>query len=152
MKRDLVNNLAVSQGITPQVVTGTNTTVNGDTIDLVTAIAAMLTVNMGVSGDVLAPALRADFRLEESDDGASWSQCADADLLPVEGAVVVSGKTGVFASVEDAADDDAAYKVGYRGNKRYVRVQTDLVGAHAAGFALSALAVLKEREMPQPLA
>lgn len=152
MKRDLVNNLAVGKALAPAVQTGTDVSVNGDGIDLKTAIAAMLSVTMGPSGDTLSASLRADFRIEESDDNVTYTQVADADLLPSDGAVVVSGKTGVFASIDDNANDDVALKVGYRGTKRYIRLSIDLVGAHAVGFATGATYQLKEREMPQPLA
>lgn len=149
MKRDLSSNVKVAKALTAQAVTGTDTSVNGDGIEVGPEIAAMFTAVMGPSGDALGPALRADFRLEESDDDISYSAVADEDLTGTP--VVVAGKTGVIASIDDAAEDDAAVKGGYRGSKKYCRMVVDLVGAHASGFAVAATAILKPTEMPQPL-
>lgn len=139
----------MERGLAPQTVTGTDTAVNGAGIDLGPndpAIGVMFTVDMGVSGDVLAPALRADFRLEESDDDITYTACADEDIYD---AVTVSGKTGVMASVDDAAEDDAVFKSGYRGVKRYVRAAIDLVGAHSSGFPVAIAVLTKRDKMPQ---
>lgn len=149
MKRDLQNNLKVERGLAPQTVTGTDATVNGESIDLGPndpAIGIMVDLDMGVSGDVLAPALRADFRLQESDDNSNWTDVADADVYD---AVAVSGKTGVIASIDDPAEDDAVYKSGYRGVKRYIRPVIDLVGAHASGFPCAIRVTTKRDKMPQ---
>ncbi|WP_353641328.1 hypothetical protein [Mesorhizobium sp. WSM2239] len=55
--------------------------------------------------------------LEESDDNSSWSDVAAADL------------NGSFTVIDGADDDAQTFKVGYKGNKRYIRAVTTVAGA-----------------------
>ena len=58
------------------------------------------------------------FTVQESDDNSTWAAVADADLY-YDSEPVIDG----------AADDDQKYKIGYKGNKRYMRVITVVSGA-----------------------
>jgi len=60
------------------------------------------------------------FALEHSDDNSSFSAVsADDAVMPGGGDI---GANGVFGTIDDSADDSACFRVGYVGDKRYVRV------------------------------
>lgn len=56
-----------------------------------------------------------EFQVEESDDDSSWSAVADDDL------------DGDEPSVSEAGDE-GKHRIGYTGNKRYLRVTTSVSG------------------------
>lgn len=64
--------------------------------------------------------------LEDSPDNSTWTNVAAADLEFTEaGAINSSGQV----VIDGAADDDQAYKIGYAGSERYLRVSTTVAGA-----------------------
>ena len=107
MYRDMNSNLDVNESIRPQVATGA---VNGETVDLRGADSAVIGVSIGAisgtSGD-------AAVTLEESDDGTSFSDVADADILGSEPTALAA---------------NTAYQFGYIGESRYVRAVFALGG------------------------
>lgn len=58
--------------------------------------------------------------LQESDDNSTYTSIADADILGIEPALVLT-------------DDNVIKKAGYLGRKRYVRVITTVSGATTGG-------------------
>ena len=97
--------LATLSGTTP---------VAGNIVDLADVGAATLAVVTGTVADAGAAA-GIVFEVQESDTtaAADFTAVADADLLGLESQLSV---------IEDTEDDVAKGLVGYRGNKRYVRV------------------------------
>lgn len=71
------------------------------------AVTAVIQVGLLTMGEFA-------FKLLESDDDVSYSEVADADLI------------GTEPTVNDASDDEQCYRVGYKGSKRYVRVDLDV--------------------------
>jgi hypothetical protein len=62
-------------------------------------------------------------KLEESDSAATgFSAVAEADMLLDYGNNDGSVTTGVWATIDAAAEDDKIYTCGYIGTKRYIRV------------------------------
>lgn len=62
-------------------------------------------------------------KLQESDSSSSDFSDVDGDDILLEyGNNDGSVTSGVFATIDAAADDDAVYTVGYIGTKRYIRV------------------------------
>lgn len=55
--------------------------------------------------------------LEESDDNSTFTAVASDDII------------GSAPVIDGATDDDQAYKFGYSGGKRYIRVITTVSGA-----------------------
>jgi hypothetical protein len=81
-----------------------------------------------------------DLVLQESDtttDG-DFTACAADDVVAPAGVVVASG---IFATIDADAEADLTYKVGYRGNKRYVRVRAVYTGDHSTGTPIAMVAV-----------
>lgn len=92
--RDLVNNIGVIQSLAP------GATGAGASADLRGYECAAVVLN---ADDAAATSALA---IEESDDDGSWSTVSADDLL-----------LGPLAVAQGATD-----RVGYRGNKRYIRV------------------------------
>jgi len=135
--KDLHNNIRVSASLAPQTLTG-----NGDATDLLAIDsqgfeAVEHIVALGTSGDVLAPGLKMDLVLQDSEDGVAFADVTEGRF--VLGAVDADG---VFATIDDPAADEATYRIGYRGPKRYSRVRIARTGDHAAGTPAAGLAVL----------
>ena len=62
------------------------------------------------------------FALEESDDNSTFADVAEADVLLDYGRNDGAIASGIFATINAAAEDDLTYTIGYIGTKRYVRV------------------------------
>lgn len=133
--RDLHSNLSIVQSLDPAVTTSTRV---GAPVDRQGYESVEHIVSLGVSGDTLSPSVSLSMKLEESEDGTNWTAVVnDSEVL----GAVVDG-TGVFALVDDPAEDGQAIAVGYVGDARYCRVQVELTGTHTNGTPVSALALL----------
>lgn len=133
--RDLHSNLGIVQSLDPAVTTSTRV---GAPVDRQGYESVEHIVSLGVSGDTLSPSVSLSMKLEESEDGTNWTAVVnDSEVL----GAVVDG-TGVFALVDDPAEDGQAIAVGYVGDARYCRVQVELTGTHTNGTPVSALALL----------
>ena len=124
--RDIVSNIGVSQAVAPAVLTATNTSAG---IDLLGFNAAAVVINTGalVGAAVFVP------KLQESDDNSTFTDVAAADLV------------GTFPASLAAT---SIYKVGYVGNKRYVR--TVLTLSSGTSLAVSA-EIVKSRALKRPV-
>ncbi|HEY9369263.1 hypothetical protein [Streptomyces sp.] len=107
MATDMVNSIAVSQSLVPAARTATG---NGTSVDRTGYEAVTVVIVSGVITD----GTLYTFEVKESDDNSTFTAVADADLIGTEPALA-------------ATDDNVVREVGYKGRKRYVRV--DLVGA-----------------------
>ncbi|WP_157266598.1 hypothetical protein [Azohydromonas aeria] len=138
--RDLFSNLALQQTLSPAVYTADQ---NGAAVDRKGFDAILHVVNVGITADTLSGSVKIDFKLQESDDGATWNAVTRAyDVKQSTTAPYVAvDANGTFLTVDDNAEDDAVYKVGYIGNKRYSRVVADYTGTHTNGIELSMTAV-----------
>lgn len=116
-KRDLYSNIGVSLAVSPAVLTATNTSAG---IDLRGYQSATVVINTGA----IAGAGNFTPKLQESDaSGSGFTDVAAADLL------------GSFPAALAA---DSAYRVGYKGNKRYLRTVITL----NSGTSIAAGAVI----------
>lgn len=119
-----------------------NSSANGATIDTQGFDSVALAVAVGVSGDTLSGSVHIQLEVEHADDDGTgspdtWEDCADDDLLNF----VAGANNGTFAKIDDAAEDDAVYATGYRGNRRFVRVVANLTGTHTNGTPVGAVAI-----------
>jgi hypothetical protein len=106
---------------------------NGTGVDLQGYEGAEVIANVGLSGDTLSGTVKIALELEESDDDSTYTDVADADMLGETGA-----GSGEFALIDDPAEDELTYKVGYIGAKRYIRVVWNITGTHTVGTPGSA--------------
>lgn len=126
--RDLYDNIGVTLAVSPAVLTATNTSTG---IDLAGFEGATVIINTGA----IAGAGNFTPKLQESDvSGSGYADVAAKDLL------------GSFPSALAA---DTAYKVGYKGSKRYVRTVITL----NSGTSIAAGAVIvKSHARSKPVA
>jgi hypothetical protein len=133
-KKDLKNSILEKVALNIQAISS-NTTTDGAAIDTkgyqsVTFVLQSATLTDGTYTPVI----------EESDTGAFAGEenaVADADLLGTEAAAA-------FA----AADDNEVRRIGYVGNKRYVRL-TLVSASTSTGGTLGAVAILGHPEVQE---
>lgn len=132
--KDLFSNLAVTQLIDPATITSDT---NGSSVDMQGYNSLMMVANIGESGDTLSGSVKIEMELEESDDDATFTDVADANMV----GEVAGTNDGTFAVVDDAAEDDARYICGYKGTKRYVRPVINVTGTHTNGTPIGVTAL-----------
>jgi hypothetical protein len=137
MKRDIISDLHVIPAILPAAAAQTdNTAMVSAVLDLQGYIGAGLIIQLGGIADADATAT---VLLEESDaSGSGFSAVADADL---NGTEALAGFT--------FADDGECRKLGYVGNKRYIRA-TITPANNTGALALAATWVLRPETRPAP--
>lgn len=132
--RDIKTNLSVVRVIDPDTFTA-DKTCDAD-IDLQGYEGCLVIVNVGASGDTLSGTVYWSLELEESDDDSTYTDVAAADMIGDN-----AGGSGQFALIDDPAEDDTVYSVGYIGSKRYLRVILNATGTHTNGTPIGAVAV-----------
>ena len=132
--KDLANNLLMTQVLDPAT---TSATVNTAGLDMKGATGGMINVLIGESGDTLSSTVKWDLILQDSDDDSSYSAVTsntDVSFADVD-------SSGIFATIDAAAEDDASYAIGYNGAKRYVRVACTKTGTHTNGTPIGAVGI-----------
>ena len=125
-KYDLKNNIAVAVAVAITAVTGNGTT-TGNIIDLQGYEGATFLIHSGTITDATYTPI-----LKESETGSFSGEetaVADDDLIGTEAAAVFL-----------AADDNVVKTLGYRGQKRYVRLEI-AVTDETTGGTIGALVV-----------
>lgn len=136
---DLVSELQPDQLLAPAAEINADT--NSAEVDMQGFNSLAILGNIGVSGDTLSGSVSIELRLEESDvSGSGFTAVADEDIILKDGALS-GAAVGTFAVIDDPAEDDQVYKVGYRGHKRFVRAVVDFIGTHTNGTPISFTAV-----------
>ena len=141
MKRDSVTDIKVVNSIKPTTLTASANGASVDTLGFMgVAIALSLAAATGMSG-----VNNVVFKLQESDDNAAWadvdaSVAADnldgsSDYVPGHGVV----------TIDDDAETDQAYRIGYRGYSRYVRVVATVAGT--VSMISAAVVILSDAEI-----
>ncbi|MDR7147060.1 hypothetical protein [Rhizobium sp. BE258] len=131
--RDIVNNLAVISAIAPAVYAADNTP---SVIDLLGFDSAMIAIHVGAGGITFTASNKLEMVLSHSDDGTNFDLVTDADLQAITG---VAG--GIIASFKAAHPDPTVHEVGYKGNRRYLKLLADFSGTHGTGTPLSAVVI-----------
>lgn len=119
--RDLQSNLGPAQSIAPQAVTAT---VDGSGVDLRDYDGAMVQIDLGTFGGTTPTAT---IEIEESDDDATYTAVAAADLLG-----------GAQLATIDTTNDAQIHKRGYIGTKRYVRVAVTAIAGTSPSLPMAA--------------
>lgn len=107
---------------------------NGATVDLLGYQTCLLSAYVGTSLDILAAGtLYIELEVEESTDGSTWTDVADADLSDTASGT----NTGCFAYIDTAGQDDTLYQTQYKGSARYVRAVLNITGTQTNGTPLT---------------
>jgi hypothetical protein len=133
--RDLGNNLAPVVSLLPQLASGSGTTTNSTGVDLVGFEGALMVLSAGAEGDTLSGSLYYTVKLQDSADNSAWADVVDADVTDVTLA------SGVWLTLDAAADVSQSYGIGYIGGKQYVRANIVRTGNHATGTPLSVVVI-----------
>jgi len=136
--RDLHNSIRVLKAIPPQAV-GTTGIANGslsDVIDRTGYESVEFIVNHGSGGTSVADVTSVILYESDSATAASFTSVADADLLGTEAAVGCPAENPRTSGV----GKNKTGKLGYKGNKRYLRMRIYATGT--ATSIVSAQAVL----------
>lgn len=110
--KDLYNNVSVAQTLAPAARTAS---ANGAGVDLAGYGSAVVVVETGTITDGTHT-----IEMQESDDNSTFTAVADTNLQGTEPTI-------------GAADNNKVYKIGYLGNKRYLRVAVTVAGATSGG-------------------
>jgi hypothetical protein len=133
MKRDLHSGTSVAVAIAAATLAADNTP---PAVDLRGFDSAEIILSVGVGGITFTGTNKVEFVLTHSDDDASYSPVTTADML---GVTVASG--GIIRSLIVAHPSAAAYRYGYVGGKRYLKLLADFSGTHATGTPIAAVVV-----------
>lgn len=132
--RDLHNQVAVRHTLVPATLSADTTSTAVDRRGFESVEHAVIA---GQSGDTLSGSVKIDIKLEHSHDASVWEAVTTPDVI---GAAV--DDAGLFATIDDAAEDEAVYRIGYVGGRRYSRVAADFTGTHTNGTPVAAFALL----------
>ena len=119
--------------------------VNGATVDLKGFDSCTFVLSVGVGGITFSATNRIRFVMEESDDGSAWNTVLDRDIIGQAASVT----DGIVLALTSAHASAMAYRFGYKGYKRYVRLVADFNGTHGTGTPVAAVAILRGMDNPQ---
>jgi len=101
----------------------TATETPGSGIDLKGCSSATVICLIGAITNIAnSPVPSWTFTLQDSADDSTYAAVETADVLITYGKNDGAVASGVFATIDAAADDAALYSIGYIGDKRYIRV------------------------------
>ncbi len=131
--RDLISNIGLAFAIPPATYNADNTP---PAVDLLGFSSAVIAIQVGVGGITFDGANKVQIKLTHSDDNTTYDAVTQDD---VQGVAVESG--GIVRSLVAEHAAATAVKVGYVGNRRYIKLLADFSGTHGAGTPISALVI-----------
>ncbi|MFC3163066.1 hypothetical protein [Ciceribacter thiooxidans] len=140
--KDIHSDFTVVSAIGAAVLSADNTPT---AIDLQGYNAAEILLAIGVGGITFDTTNKIEFKVTHSDDDSTYTAVEAKDILGV--AAVGSG--GIIKALTAAHAAAAAYRFGYVGGKRYLKILADFSGTHAAGTPIAGL-VVKGQGYNQP--
>jgi hypothetical protein len=136
MLRDIANNLTLKRAVSPQAARTDNTAIVSEILDVRNFESVMLAVQLGANTDANATFT---VLLEESNDsGMSGANAVSDDDM--------NGTEALAGFQFD--DDNECRKLGYVGNKRYIRATITPAGNDSGNIFLAASWVCKPWRMP----
>lgn len=150
--RDLHNNVSMDQLLAAQAVTTTQTS---SSEDLQGYDSAEFFIAIGTVTNIAnSPQPSWAVKLQDSDDDSTFADVTNSDYV-LTGAsqspvAAPDSSTGVFLTVDAAAEDAEIYRVGYCGPKRYCRVVA--TAANTPGSTPMAIWVVKGHAHLTPVA
>lgn len=132
--RDIHSDLTVVSAIGAAVLDADNTPA---AIDLQGYDAAEIVLLIGAGGITFTTTNKVEFKLTHSDDNSTYEAVTVDDMLGLSSV----GDGGIIKSLVAAHASAAAYRYGYKGNKRYLKLLADFGGTHSTGTAMAAVVV-----------
>lgn len=136
MLRDMANNVTLKRAISPAAAGTDNTAIVSQVLDTRDFAAVMLAINIGANTDTDATFA---VLIEEADvsDMTGAAAVADADL---------NGTEALAGFKFD--DDNELRKIGYNGNKRYIRATITPSGNNSGNIFVSAAWICEPYRKP----
>lgn len=119
--------------IAPATYSADNTPV---AVDLMGVGSATIALAIGAGGITFTGSNKIEFVLTHSVDNVTYDAVTDDDVLGVSG--VTNGIVRSLTAAKAAAD---VQRIGYRGNRRYLKLLADFSGTHGTGTGISAVVV-----------
>jgi len=101
--------------------------------------AAEILLLIGIGGITFTVTNKIEFVLTHSDDNVTYTNVTTADML---GVTVASG--GIIKALTAAHAAANAYRFGYKGGKRYLKLLADFSGTHGTGTPIGMAILLGE--------
>ena len=128
--RDLHSHIRTVVAIGAAVLAADNTPA---AIDLRGYDSAEIDLSIGIGGITFDATNKIEYVLTQSDDDVTYTPVTDADLLGVSGTV-----NGIIKALKAAHAAPNAYRYGYIGGKRYIKLLADFSGTHGTGTPMAA--------------
>ncbi|MAM72600.1 MAG: hypothetical protein CMO29_02155 [Tistrella sp.] len=132
--KDIHSAMSVAVAIGNAVLTADNTPA---AIDLRGYDAAEILLAIGAGGITFSGANKIEFKLTHSDDDVTYDAVDIGDVLGVASV----GTGGIIKALIAAHADAAAYRFGYKGGRRYLKLLADFSGTHGTGTPIAALVI-----------
>lgn len=132
--KDIHSAMSVAVAIGNATLTADNTPA---AIDLLGYNAAEILLAIGAGGITFSGTNKIEFKLTHSDDDVTYDAVDIGDVL----GVVSVGTGGIIKSLIAAHADAAAYRFGYKGGRRYLKLLADFSGTHGTGTPIAALVI-----------
>ena len=151
--RDMASGKKVVTHVAAQAITATNTPASG--VDTLGFDAATFAISVGTVTNIAnSPQPSWAFHIEESDAASSgFAAITDSDRILISGAqspvAAPNSSTGVFLTIDAAAEDATTYHVGVVSSKRYLRVVA--TAANTPGSTPYSVVCLLERAALTPV-
>lgn len=132
--KDIHSDMAIAIAIGAAALAADNTP---PAIDLQGYNAAEILLAIGVGGITFDATNKIEFKVTHSDDNVTYVPVVIGDVLGVASV----GTGGIVKALTAAHAAAAAYRFGYKGGKRYLKLLADFSGTHGTGTPISALVV-----------
>ena len=129
--KDVHSHMTVDVAIGAAVLDADNTP---GAIDLLGYNAAEILLNIGAGGITFSGTNKIEFKLTHSDDDDTYTAVDVDDMLGLDSV----GDGGIIKSLTAAHAAAAAYRFGYKGGKRYLKLLADFSGTHGVGTPIAA--------------
>jgi len=144
--KDLHSKISVVQAIAPKTYsTGISGTAD---VDLQGYNSCEIEITFGDHADTLSAAVDFDVTLHDSPDTAGvhgdWTDVAAAGLL---GCMDDYPSSGIILHVEDDADTNQVYRIGYVGGERFIKLDVATNGTHATGTIIGVNVIKGDPEL-----
>lgn len=116
-------------------------------IDLQGFSSAEILLLIGIGGITFSGTNKIEFKLTHSDDDSTYDPVDIGDVL----GVVSVGTGGIIKALISAHAAAAAYRIGYKGGRRYLKLLADFSGTHGTATPIG-MAVLKGHSENGPTA
>lgn len=136
--KDAINEAKYVTAFATKLAAGTDTTLKGLAVDTAGFESAEVICAVGNSPETLAAGLYIQPLLLASDTTVDGDFVAVPEADMIGGSAQSSGTDGEIALINAPTEDLLVYVAGYRGAKRYLRVDFVLVGANTTGASVSA--------------